>query len=90
MKSIAQGPIVAILALLATRLSVNTVLAADYRVDFGVEADAGHDAGTLTCLFDERCSAKLESLGLTVGLIIFRGHADAAHADMYGRDISCC
>jgi hypothetical protein len=90
MKSNARGPIVVMFALLATLLSVNAVLAADYSVDFGAEADAGHDAGTLTCPFDEMCSGKLESLGLRVSLIVFRSHPDAAHVHLYGSDISCC
>jgi len=66
------------------------VLAADYSVDFGVETDAGKDAGSLTCLFDEICDAKLESLGLIVSLIVFRSNPERASVHLRGGDLSCC
>ena len=90
MTSNARILITAILLLLGTLLSGSSVLAADYSVDFGVETDTGKDAGTLTCLFDQICDEKVESLGLRVSIDVLRGYPERAHVRLYGDDLSCC
>lgn len=90
MRSNARGLITAILALLGAFLSGGSVLAADYSVDFGVETDAGRDAGTLTCLFGQICAAKVELLGLRVSVMVFRSEPERASVSLYGSDLSCC
>jgi len=89
-KSNAHCPFIAVLALLGALLSVSSVLAADFSVDFGVETDAGKDAGSLTCQFDETCSAKIESLELRVSILVFRSEPDRVHVSLYGGDLRCC
>jgi hypothetical protein len=66
------------------------VLAEDYSVDYGVESDAGRDAGTLMCTFDQICSAKMESLGLNVSFDSFRREPDQVIVSMYGNEVGCC
>jgi hypothetical protein len=62
-----RSPIALVLALLGTLSIASSALAADYSVDYGVDTvSAGKDAGSLTCQFRQRCSAKLEALGLNV------------------------
>src|SRR5258708_29012263 len=90
MRSNARSPITAVLALLGILLSGCSALAEDYSVDFGVETDAGKDAGTLTCLFGETCDAKLELLGLRVSIYVFRSEPGRASVYLYGGDLSCC
>ena len=90
MRSNARSPITAILALLGTLLSGGSVLAADYSVDFGVETDAGKDAGSLMCVFDQTCSAKMEALGLRISIDVFGSNPQRAHVNLYGGDLSCC
>jgi hypothetical protein len=89
-RSNARNLITAILALLGTLLSGSSVLAADYTVDFGVETDAGKDAGSLMCLFDQTCSAKIEASGLKVSIDVFRSNSERAHVHLYGGDLGCC
>jgi hypothetical protein len=62
----------------------------DYGVDFGVETQLGEDAGSLMCVFDQVCSAKIDSLGLRVTIDVFRSHPKNAYVYLYGRDLSCC
>ena len=86
-----RNPIVAILALLGTLLSGSPVLAEEYSVDYGVESDAGRDAGTLTCRFDQICSAKMESLGLNVSFYLSRHDPDRVSVHLYSYNvIGCC
>ena len=66
------------------------MLAAGYSVDFGAETDAGKDAGSLVCLFDETCAAKVESLGLRISIIVFHSNPERAYVDLHGGDLSCC
>jgi hypothetical protein len=80
----------AILALIGIFLSDSSALAADYSVDFGVETDAGRDAGTLMCLFGQICDLKMESLGLRVSIHTFRSNPERASVRLYGGDLSCC
>jgi hypothetical protein len=90
LRSNARTSIAAILVLLGTLLSGNCALAADYSVDFDVETDASKDAGTLACVFDQTCEAKMESLGLSVSIYGSRRDAERADVHLYGRDLSCC
>jgi len=45
---------------------------------------------TLTCQFDKICSAKIEPLGLNVGIMVFRREPERASVSLYGDDLSCC
>src|SRR5579863_8157075 len=65
-------------------------LADDYDVAFGVETKVGQDFGSVTCPFDEVCSARMDSLGLRFTVLVFRRDPTRAHVHLYGRDISCC
>lgn len=65
-------------------------LAADYTADFGVDTDVGRDAGTLNCVFDEICTAKLELFGLRVSISVFRNEPERASVSLYSDDLSCC
>jgi hypothetical protein len=64
--------------------------AADYDVAFGVETKRSQDFGSVTCPFNEICSARMESLGLRVTVHRFRDEPRRASVRIYGRDISCC
>ena len=68
----ARSRIVAFLALLGLLSSGCTALAEDYSVDFGIETDAGKDAGTLACKFGQTCDATMDTLGLRVTILVFR------------------
>jgi hypothetical protein len=80
--------ITAILGSLSILLSSSFALAADYSVEVGVDTEAGRDAGSLTCRFDEICSAKLVPLGLSVSVHIIRTERAIVRLD--GGDLSCC
>lgn len=67
-----------------------SVSAADYGVDFGVDSVAGRDAGSLTCLFDQICHAKMESLGLKISVSVPRDSVDHARIKLSGNDEGCC
>jgi hypothetical protein len=71
-------------------LSANVVLAADFSVDFGADTEQGRDAGSLDCRFGQVCYAKMESLGLTFSVDIFRGDPVRARIRLYSSDPSCC
>jgi hypothetical protein len=86
----ARSLIIAILALVGTLLSNNSVLAADYSVDFGAETDAGRDAGSLMCRVGETCSADMESLGLYITFLVFRSEPERVTVHLYGRGPGCC
>ena len=76
--------------LLVTLLSSGATLAEDYKVDFGAETSAGKDAGTLDCRLNQVCHAKMQSLGLTIGLDVSRGNHPEARIRLYADDLSCC
>src|SRR5690348_2237887 len=80
----------AILCFLAVLASGNSVLAADYSVDFGVDSEAGRDAGSFTCQFDQVCHAKMKSLGLSISVSVRRDDAELARVQLSGNDLSCC
>jgi hypothetical protein len=86
----ARSLMIPILVLLGTLLSCPSLLAADYSVDFGVETDAGKDAGSLTCLFGQICDAKVKSLRLRVSIDVLRSEPGRASIRLYGGDLSCC
>jgi hypothetical protein len=79
-----------ILALLGALVGMSPAFASDYSVDFGVETDAGKDAGTLACRFGEMCDAKVEWLGLRVAIHVFRHEPERATVYLDGGDLSCC
>lgn len=81
---------IAILTLLGTPLLGSSVRAADYSVDFGIETDAGKDGGSLACLFNDVCGARIESLGLRVTVYAFRNEPGRASVRLYSGDLSCC
>jgi hypothetical protein len=70
-------------------LSADVALAQNYSVDFGADTERGKDAGTLDCRFGQACQAKMESLGFSVSVKIFREPA-FADVSMEGDDLSCC
>jgi len=76
--------------LLGTFLSSGAALAEDYSVDFGVDTQAGKDAGTLQCRLGQECNAKMPSLGLTISLDVSRSDPNEAKVRLYGGDPSCC
>ena len=90
MRSYARRPATAILALPGILFLANLALAAGFSVDFGADTNRGRDASTLDCRFGQVCHAKMESLGLTVSLDIFRSDHSRAHVRLYGGDLSCC
>lgn len=90
MKSYVRNPIASCLALVGTLLSANVVLAADFSVDFGADTEQGRDAGSLDCRFGQVCHARMEALGLTFSVDIFRGDPVRAHVRLYGSDPGCC
>jgi hypothetical protein len=62
----------------------------DYDVAFGVETKHGQDFGSVTCPFDEVCSAGIDSLGLRITIHVIRSDPRRAYVYIYGRDLSCC
>jgi hypothetical protein len=62
----------------------------DYDVAFGVETKLGQDFGSVTCPFNEICSARMDSLGLRVTIHRFRDEPRRASVRLDGRDITCC
>jgi hypothetical protein len=62
----------------------------EYEVAFGVETKHGQDFGSATCHFNDVCSARMESLGLTIMIDRFRDEPERASVDLYGKDLSCC
>ena len=80
----------AIFSLLGALLSSSIVLADDYRVDLGIKTKAGEDASTITCQFGEMCSEDVASLGLRIGILVFRSHRERATVHVNGSDLSCC
>lgn len=90
MRSSPQTLFITILAVFGIALSVGPAFAADYSVEVGVETEAGKDANSVTCSFDDVCSAKIESLGFTVSIFVFRREPERASVELYGSDPSCC
>jgi hypothetical protein len=90
MRSNTRSLIAAILAAIGILLSGSPVLADGFSVDFGAETDAGKDAGSVVCQFEETCVAKMESLGLRISINLFRSGRRRAYVHLQGRDLSCC
>jgi hypothetical protein len=86
----ARSLFTAVLAVIGLVLLGSYGFAADYIVEVGADTDAGKDASSLTCVFDETCSAKIESLGLRVRTFVFRDEPERAYVELYGSDLSCC
>ena len=76
--------------ILGTLLFGTPVSAADYGVDFGVDSEAGRDAGSITCLFDQICRGKMESLGLSIRVSVHRDDVELARIQLSGNDQGCC
>ena len=55
-----------------------------------VETDVGKDAGSIACVFEQICSAEMESLGWRVTFHAFRGEPGRAIVQLYGGGLSCC
>ena len=85
-----RRPLTSILALLGSVLASSTVLADDYRVDFGIKTKTGEDARTITCQFGEMCGEAVASLGLRISILVFRSHPERASVYVNGSDLSCC
>ena len=86
-----RSPIALVLALLGTLSIASSALAADYSVDYGVDTvSAGKDAGSLTCQFRQRCSAKLEPLGLNVSFDVSWKESGEAIIRLENDERSCC
>jgi hypothetical protein len=89
--TLTRGPIALVLALLGTVAMASSALAADYSVDYGVDTvNAGKDAGSLTCQFRQRCSAKLEPLGLNVSFDVSWKESGEAIIRLENDERSCC
>lgn len=61
-----------------------------YEFAFGVQTKHGEDFGSVTCHFNDVCSARIDSLDLRVTLLWFRNEPGRASVDLYGKDSSCC
>src|SRR5437016_1397331 len=65
--------------------------AAGYSVDYGVDTvSAGKDAGSLTCQLRQRCSAKLEPLGLNVSFDVSWKESGEAIVRLENDELNCC
>jgi hypothetical protein len=62
----------------------------DYDVDFGAEVRGVKDAGSVTCRFDQVCSANIEALGLRLTIDVLPEDRRSAQIRLYGSDLSCC
>lgn len=79
-----------VLFLLAVLSSGNTVSAADYSVELGVDSRAGKDAATLECAIDQECSTRLEPLGLRIKVHVSKRDPDRAMVRLFGYEPGCC
>ena len=74
-----------------TLLSSNTLRAADYSVDYGVDTvSAGKDAGSLTCQLKQTCQAKMGPLGLNVSVHLSWKKSGEAIVKLENDDLTCC
>jgi hypothetical protein len=89
-RSTGQPLFTTVLGVFGIALLVSSAFAADYSVEVGVETEIGKDANSLTCSFDEICRAKIEPLGLTVSIFVYRREPEQASVRLYASDPSCC
>jgi len=80
----------AVSAVLASACSNTPASAADYRIEVGVETDAGKDAGAQSCTLAEVCTARLEALKLNVRVYVSRRKSAEARVFLDGDKIGCC
>jgi len=89
-KLIGNLRVIFLAGILGALISGTSVSAADYSVDFGVDSVAGRDAGSLTCLFDQICHARMESLGLRISVSVPLDNIEHARIQLSGNDEGCC
>jgi hypothetical protein len=67
------------------------VHATDYSVDFGAETEAGKDAGSIACSSEVICTAKMESLALSITFMVVRNEPQRVRIHMdSNNDPGCC
>ncbi len=82
---------VTVSVLIGTALLASSALAADYRVDYGVDTvSSGKDAGSLTCQFKRTCRAKIESLGLNISISFDSKKTGGTTVRLESDDLTCC
>jgi hypothetical protein len=89
-RSNVRSLITAIAALLGILVWSGSALADDYSVDVGIEIDAAKDAGTIGCVFEQECTAKLDSFELKVRIYVYRRDLDRARVYLSSGDLICC
>jgi hypothetical protein len=62
----------------------------EYEVAFGVQTKRGQDFGSVTCDFNDVCSARIDSLDLRITMLWFRDEPGRVSINLDGKDISCC
>src|SRR5690349_13598576 len=75
-------------ALVVALLASTPAFAKDYKLEFGVDARTGSDAGSAVCPYG-RCAVKVESLKLTIIVFLSRDYPDRALIEMEG-EADCC
>lgn len=77
--------------MLGALTSGSSALADNYSVDYGVDTvTAGKDAGSLACRSNQTCRAKLEPLGLRIGINLDWKESGRAIVSLENDDGSCC
>src|SRR4051812_35257325 len=77
-------------AVTAIPTSANSLFAADYTVELGIDSRAGKDAGTVECVLDVLCTMQLQPFGLRVSVYVPSRVRDTASVSMYGDEADCC
>jgi hypothetical protein len=87
----ARTQIGAVLMLCGALTSGSSALADDYDVDYGIDTvAAGKDAGSLACRLKQTCRAKMEPLGLRIGINLAWKESGQAVVSLEDDDGSCC
>ncbi|MGC4083117.1 MAG: hypothetical protein QM736_13660 [Vicinamibacterales bacterium] len=79
-----------VFATIAIPSSANSLFAADYSVELGIDSHAGKDAGTAECVRDTLCSVQLEPLGLRVSVYLPSRERHTVSVSMDGNEVDCC
>lgn len=77
-------------AAIAIPTSVDSLFAADYSVELGIDSRAGKDAGTVECVLDDICSMRLQPFGLRITVYVPSRVRDTASVRIYGDEADCC
>jgi hypothetical protein len=77
-------------AVTAIPTSANSLFAADYSVELGIDSRTGKDAGTVECVLDVLCTMQLQPFGLRVSVYVPSRVRDTASVSMYGDEADCC